>query len=75
MTPANFERALRAFVQRTPFQPFRVELLSGDAFAVIHPEALSLRGETAMFTWPDGRHKLFDSHSVCQIFDPANGAA
>ncbi len=71
MTPANFARSLRAFCKRTPFVPFWVELVSGERFIVSHPEALSLRGETAMFTDSSGQHKLFDATSVCQLFDHA----
>ena len=67
----NFVRALQAYCRRMPFQPFRVELVSRDAFMVVHPEALSLRGEVAIYTNRDGRHRLFDSQSVCQLSDSA----
>src|SRR5579875_2147228 len=39
-----FERSLRAFVRRAPFQPFTVELTSGTRFQVLHPEALAFNG-------------------------------
>jgi hypothetical protein len=70
MTTANFERARRAFCRRVPFAPFLVELVSGFEFTVTHPEAISLRGDVLMFTDPSARHRLFDSNSVCQLYDP-----
>jgi len=69
----EFERALKAFMSRSPFVPFCVELVSGHSFTVIHPEAVTIRGETAIFMRPDGKHKLFDGHSVSQIFDREEG--
>jgi hypothetical protein len=39
MLPEDFERSLRAFSRRVPFQPFTVELTSGVRIEVDHPEA------------------------------------
>jgi hypothetical protein len=74
----TFASALRAFVRRTPFRPFQVELTSGDRFRIPHPEALSMRGDVAMYIGRDGTVKLFDCTSVCQLWDepttpPLNG--
>jgi hypothetical protein len=69
MTPENFTRSLRAFALRVPFQPFLVELVSGDRFRVAHPEALALRGPVAIFIGPQAVVRLFDSASVCQLLD------
>ena len=62
-----FERSLRAFVRRTPFQPFTVELTSGSRFDVLHPEALAFGGGLAVYISPDGTPSLFDSASVSQL--------
>jgi hypothetical protein len=70
MTAANFQRALRGFSQRAPFRPYLVELVSGDRFRVTHPEALSLRGSTALYLGPNRAYRVFDSEGVCQLFDP-----
>jgi hypothetical protein len=67
MTPANFERSLRAFWRQRPFRPFEVELVSGDRFQVDHPEAMVLRGGVAVFVAADGMPTLFDHESVSQL--------
>ena len=69
MIALNFEIALRSFARRRPFKPFFVELVSGDLFQVRHPEAIRLRGGVAVFIDPQRNHKLFDSHTVCQLCD------
>ena len=67
MTSDDFERTLRAFRQRTPFQPFTVELVYGERFLVDCPEALALRGGVAVFIDADGTPTLFDYENVSQI--------
>jgi len=69
MNAQTFAVALRAFVRRQPFRPFLVELTSGDRFRVPHPEAVSMRGDVAMYIGPEGTVKLFDGSSVCQLCD------
>jgi hypothetical protein len=69
MNAHTFAAALRAFVRRQPFRPFLVGLTSGDRFRIQHPEALSMRGDVAMYTAPDDTVKLFDCSSVCQLCD------
>ena len=64
-----FERSLRAFVRRTPFVPFTVELTSGTRFQVLHPEALAFNGGLAVYIGTDGTPSLFDPRE-CQ---PAHG--
>ena len=49
MIAENFDRTLRAFQRRTPFQPFTVELVSGTRIQVDHPEALVFRDGVAVF--------------------------
>lgn len=62
-----FERSLRAFVRRVPFQPFTVELTSGTRFQVLHPEALAFNGGLAVYIGTDGTPSLFDHESVSQL--------
>lgn len=62
-----FERSLRAFARRTPFQPFTVELTSGARFQVVHPEALAFSGGLAVYISPEGTPSLFDHESVSQL--------
>ena len=49
MVKANFDRVLQQLHRRAPFRLFVVELLNGDSVAVDHPEALIVRGGTAIF--------------------------
>jgi hypothetical protein len=67
MTGENFEKSLRALVRRVPFQPFTVELVSGDRFEVDHPEALVYRGGLAVYVTPEGVPTLFDHEAVSQL--------
>ncbi len=57
------------------FQPFAVELVSGDRFVVDHPEALALRATVAVYINPDGKFTLFDSESVSQLTEVFDRAA
>jgi hypothetical protein len=67
MTARNFDRTLRAFVRRTPFRPFTIELVSGNRFEVDHPEALVFRHGVAAFVSAAGVPTLFDYESVSQL--------
>ena len=67
MQPQTFERSLRGFSQRVPFQPFAVELVSGSRITVDHPEALVFRGGLAVYIALDGTPSLFDHEGVSQL--------
>lgn len=76
MQADHFERALRAFQRRVPFQAFQVELISGMRFQVDHPEALVLRGGLAVFVTADGTPWIFDHEGVNQfIGEPMSQAS
>jgi hypothetical protein len=64
MNSSAFERSLRAFQRRQPFQPFTVALLNGDRVQVDHPEALVVRGGMAVFIAAGGVPTLFDHEGV-----------
>jgi hypothetical protein len=70
-----FDRALRAFVRRTPFQPFTVELASGARIEVDHPEALVFRGGVAIYVSPNGIPTVFDHQGVTRLVGETNPAA
>lgn len=67
MTSESFATALKAHVRRNPFRTFTVELVSGNRFAVDHPEALVFRGGVAVFIDAKGVPTLFDHESVSQL--------
>ena len=64
MESESFDRSLRAFSRRTPFQSFTVELSSGERITVDHPEALVYRGGLAVYVALDGTPTLFDHAQV-----------
>ena len=68
MTADHFQTAIRAFQKRTPFQPYVVEIVSGDRVRVDRPEALVIRGGVAMFVNAAGAPVIFDHEGVSQIF-------
>ena len=71
MVRMTFERILQQLHRRVPFRPFVVELLNGDRVEVDHPEALIVRGGTAIFVAADGTPTWFDRESVNRFV--ANG--
>jgi len=76
MTTEHFQTTIRAFQRRAPFQPYFVELVSGDRVRIDHPEALVIRGGVAVFVSADGAPAIFDHEGVSQVIaTPADSAA
>lgn len=74
MEAESFERALRAFSQRRPFESFLIRFVDGTELPIDHPEALAIvRGGTAVHVGLDGELTLFDHGSVSQVTN-ANAA-
>jgi hypothetical protein len=67
MTSEHFQTTIRAFQHRKPFQPYVVELVSGDRVVVDHPEALVVRGGVGVFVGADGAPAIFDHEGVSQV--------
>lgn len=63
----NFERSLRAFVKRRPFQAFLARFVDGGSITVDHPEALVTRSGVAVYFDTTGEPTLFDHRSVSQL--------
>lgn len=72
MEAEAFDRSLRAFVRRAPFQAFIVELMNGSRFSVQHPEALAFSDGVAVYLSPGGIPSLFDHTSVTQLTRTSN---
>ena len=77
MVAEHFQTTIRAFQRRSPFQPYIVELVSGERVRVDHPEALVIRGGVAVFVNADGAPSIFDHEGVSQIIadSPESSAA
>ena len=71
MTSSAFERSLRAFQRRQPYQPFTVALVNGDRVQVDHPEALVVRGGIAVYIDAAGVPSLFDHEGVSEFVGEA----
>lgn len=75
MVAKTFNQVLRAFQRRTPFEPFTVELTSGDRIIVDHPEALVFRGGAAVYFSKRGEITIFDHEGVAQLTDQSGQKA
>ena len=69
MVAETFTQVLRAFQRRAPFEPYTVELISGDRITVDHPEALVFRGGAAVYFSRQGEITIFDHEGVAQVTD------
>ncbi len=75
MEPDNFERSLRGFVRRRPFEPFAVHFVDGGLVTVDHPEALVLRGGVAVYVSAEGEPTLFNHRSVSRLTNAVDAAS
>ena len=67
MDAKNLARNLRKLVRRQPFRPFLVELVSGTAILVEHPEALAFGGRSAVYIDKEEDLTLFDCDEVSKV--------
>ncbi|MGL6074293.1 MAG: hypothetical protein ACRC8S_09040 [Fimbriiglobus sp.] len=64
MTAENFDNTLQTFLDRSPFRPFTVVLISGSQFEVDHARAMVHRDGVAIFVGPGGVPVVFDHEGV-----------
>lgn len=70
MSPEDFESALLSRMERTPFQPFQIELTDGYKMVVKEAKSLSyLGGPTAIFFGPKKANKMFHLDGVRSIVE------
>ena len=75
MTVENFEKVLRALLNRRPFKPFTIELHSGERFEIDAPDATVLRQGVAIFLAHGHVPVYFDHLNVYKMIDaPAHAA-
>jgi hypothetical protein len=75
MEAEAFERSLRAFSRRKPFQPFIVEMVSGTTLQIEHPEALIFRSRVAVYVDKDNEITHFDNTGVSKITSRTDASA
>ncbi len=73
MEAENFDRILKTFKNRKPYQPFTVALVNGDRFEVDHPDALVVRDGVAVYIGAGGVPVLFDYEGVAQFIGDLMG--
>jgi hypothetical protein len=73
MTAAEFERSLRALLQREPFEPFVIEYLDGERVEVDAPY-VAFSGGAAGYISP-ARHLHFFDHTNVKSFHPTTQGA
>ena len=64
MDAIEFDRQAKSYLQRRPFQRFRIVFIEGDAITVAKPKSLFTHAGSAVFTQPDGEMMLFDNSEV-----------
>lgn len=71
MTRKSFDKVLRSFHGRRPFQPFTLELISGSRLEINHPEAVRQRSQDDLLVYrsTSGIHSVFDCESVVRFID------
>jgi hypothetical protein len=70
MKTLDFQKDLRAFLDRKPFKPFLIELDDGETFVVGQPAAVNYReGETALYYHADGNINFVNSEAVRRIVE------
>ncbi len=62
-----FYEAVKAFCQRTPFQPFVIELEEGEPLVVRKPEQIS--GYAGLYFPPNGSLVLIDQENVLRVVE------
>lgn len=67
MAPDLFDATIRAHAKRTPFTPFKVELLNGESVTVSHPEALVYRAGVAVYIETNSQIHIFDHDGVNRV--------
>jgi hypothetical protein len=73
MTKENFERVLAAFLKRTPFEPFSLELVNGTRLEVNHPEALELSQTLIVCKSTNPIKSVFEYDAVARFVDATGG--
>ena len=73
MDRATFAKAIRAFRNRTPSQPFTAALVNGDRYEVDRPDVLALGDGMAVLVAPGDVPVFFDHEAVSQLIADLSG--
>jgi hypothetical protein len=73
MDRETFTGTVRAFKQRTPFQPFTIVTVAGQRYEVDHPEAIAVRDGLALFAGPGNIPVIFDHEGVSDVIGDLSG--
>ena len=53
--------AIRELLDRKPFEPFEVQMTSGEVYRVTHPEQVFLAGARLLIYYPDSDRLVWNS--------------
>ena len=67
MDAKNYDKTLKAMLERKPFAPFKVELVDGETVDVRHPEELFSRAGVTIHIGPEGEMSIFDHDGVARF--------
>jgi hypothetical protein len=63
----TFNTAIRAFKNRTPFQPFTLSMVNGERLEVDHPDAVHVHEGLGVFFGPGGVLTILDHEGVARV--------
>lgn len=69
----TFTETITAFRRRTPFRPFTILTVTGSRHEVDHPDAIIVRGGTALFFAPGNVPVIFDHEGVGEVIGDLSG--
>jgi hypothetical protein len=75
MTAAEFHESILRLLRREPFEPFEIELASGEILPVDYPEMICTNGGSGAWGRPVGDIILFDYTDTVRFRTPARAPA
>jgi hypothetical protein len=69
----TFTETIKAFKQRTPFQPFTVATVGGNRYEVDFSDAIVVRDGLAIYVGPGRVPVIFDYDGVSEIIGDLSG--
>jgi hypothetical protein len=63
---------LREILKRSPFEPFRIVMSSGESYIVMHPEMALVTGRSLILAIPDPAHPDGERIAFCSYLHIAH---
>jgi len=72
MDAKNYNKTLKAMLDRKPFAAFKIELIDGESVEVRHPEELFSRAGVTIHIGPEGEMSIFDHEGVSRFISQSS---